>query len=436
MALTLSRGALLGLIVGMAVFAAAGMWIVWRTQRHLFGKIAIGAMAVTVLGGGILWKVNEEYFRRRMASAPTETDPRAGVWQIALRQAGESTTPLIGDGARSFYDGCFRFTPADSPVKIHADALFTHNDYLQLRVDYGWIGVVLVSLVAITHVMNGWRFVRWFVNWKFPSTGSALSGNLGFALGGLAALVATMVHAIFEFHWHVPATAITGAMILGMLANPGFESPGEFPARLTGVRPMMKIAMIAAALMMLFGAATLGRADYYSAKAMIATKDGDFFAESQYLNRCLELDPHNGDAWFRRGRLWVDQLQEGKSEGVLKKLLEKAGHDVRQAIRLNPRSLYYRLEMADILDAEGRHAEAREQIQKALEAAPNHEEARLALAVHLHRQRKFQEAEDAILWAAKATAINHGGTLRWIEQYEILKADAAKAGVVLTGPHP
>ena len=436
MALTLSRGAGLGLLLGAAVFAASGLWIVWKAHRHLFVRIAVGSLALTVLGGGLLWKVNEEYFHRRMKSAPGEGDPRAQVWRIALTQARESPSPLTGDGARSFYDGCFRFTPADSGQKILADALFTHNEYLQMRVDYGWLGIALLAGVILAHLLNAWRYIRWFVEWKFPSVGVLLSGNLGFAVGGVAALAATMVHALFEFHWHVPATAITGSIIMGMIANPGFEPPSETPARLPGVRPAMKLVMILASLVLTVGAATFGRADYYSANALIAAKDDDVFGQSRALADCLALDPRNADAWFRRGQLWVNQLDASKSPEVNRRLLEKAAHEVTQAIKLNPGHVFYRLEMADILDAMARHDEAREQIEKALEAAPNHEEPRLALAVHLHRLRKFAEAEQAILRASKATAINHGGTLRWIEAYEQLKKDAAAAGVKLPGPQP
>lgn len=433
MALTLSRGAGLGLVCGAAAFAALGLWIVWKTQRHLLVRIAIGGLALALLGGGLLWKVNQEYFERRMRSAPGEGDPRGQVWRIALTQARESGNPLVGDGARSFYDGCFRHTPADSERKILADALFAHNEYLQTRVDYGWAGVLLLAGVIAAHFTNGWRFIRWFVTWKFPAVGMLPSGNLGFAIGGLAALVATMVHAMFEFHWHVPAPAISGAIILGMIANPGFEAPSETPARIPGVRPAMKAGMILAALAMIGGAVTFGRADYFLAKALLAAKDEDVFGQSRALADCLDLDPSNAEAWFRRGQLWVDQLDPTKSPEVNKRLLDKAAHDVSQAIKLNSANVFYRLDMADILDATRKHDEAREQIQKALEAAPNHEEPRLALAVHLHRLGKFEEAERAILWAAKATAINHGGTLRWIEAYEQLKADAAAAGVRLPG---
>lgn len=436
MALTLSRGAGLGLVLGVAAFAALSLWIVWKTQRHLLVRIAIGALALAVLGGGLLWKVNEEYFERRMRSAPGEGDPRGLVWRMALAQARESGNPLVGDGARSFYDGCFRHTPADSEKKVLADALFTHNEYLQARVDYGWAGVLLLAGVIVAHFANGWRFVRWFVDWKFPAVGMLPSGNLGFTVGGLAALVATMVHAVFEFHWHVPAPAITGSIILGMIANPGFEAPSETPARIPGVRTVMKIGMILAGVVMITGAVTFGRADYFFAKALVAAKDEDVFGQSRGLSDCLELDPRNADAWCRRGQLWVDQLDEKKSPEVNRRLLDKAAHDVGQAIKLNPSNVFYRLEMADIFDATRKHDEAREQIQKALEAAPNHEEPRLALAVHLHRLGKFEEAEQAILWASKATAINHGGTLRWIEAYEQLKKDAASAGVKLPGQGP
>jgi hypothetical protein len=54
----------------------------------------------------------------------------------------------------------------------------------------------------------------------------------------------------------------------------------------------------------------------------------------------------------------------------------------------------------------------------AIRAAPWHEEARLALAVHFTRVGEFEKAERAFLWARDATAKNREGEVSWFELYQ------------------
>lgn len=425
MSLTISRGGLIGLAAGGLVFAGLSLWIVWRTQRHIFGRIIIGMAVLAALGGSVLYKVNEEYLRRRMAQQDAKTDVRGHVWTAALAQHAASTQPLIGDGARSFYDGCFKFRSPKMPG-WSADALFAHNEYLQMLVDYGWIGLLLTGLVVVTHAANGIRFLHWFAHWKFPMVGLMPSNGVAFSLGSLAALVATMVHAIFEFHWHVAATAITGAVLLGILANPGFQGPEHKPARLPGVRVGAKLAMIAASLAMIGGAITIGRADYFAAKAEIAAKDGDAFEEIRDLTRAIDIDAANGESFYRRGLAWLDQVSGEKSKTANQRALEKARGDLDQAVKLNPNAFLYALALADALDGLGEHEKGRQMIEKAIVLAPNHEEPRLALAIHYNRLRDWTAAERAYLWASNATAANLNGTMRWNDGYFAMLKQAAK----------
>ena len=425
MSLTISRGALIGLAGGGLVFAMLGLWIVWRTQRHLLMHIVIGAVVLMTLGGGVLYKVNEEYLRKRMSSLDATADVRGQVWQSAIAQHQQSPQPLIGDGARSFFDGCYKHRSPQMPGWT-PDALFAHNEYLQMLVDYGWAGLALTGLVVATHFANGIRFLHWFAHWKFPMVGLMPSNGVGLALGSLAALTASMVHAVFEFHWHVAATALTGSILLGILANPGFQGPEHRPARVPGVRGGVKLAMIAASIAMIAGGVTIGRADYFVAKAEIAAKDGDAFRQIEDFTRAIEIDPQNGETCYLRGLAWMDQVNSGKSAAANRKALEKARADLERAAKQNPNTFLYPLALADALDGLGRHDEARQRIENAILLAPNHEEPRLALAIHFNRLRDWPAAERAYLWASTAAAANLNGTMRWNHGYFAMLKQAAR----------
>ncbi|MDZ4289559.1 MAG: O-antigen ligase family protein [Prosthecobacter sp.] len=423
MALTVSRGALLGLVGGGVVFAGLLLWVIWQTKRHLFWRLVIGGAVVVGLGGGVLWKANEEYLRTRMDRSPLSNDVRFGIWEAALTQ--NAVSPVIGTGSRTFYDGSIRYRSPKLPVYAE-EALFAHNEYLQMLADYGWVGAVLLAGLVIAHGLNGLRFLRWFVRHKFMQTGRVTSTNLGLCVGALAALVATLIHAVFEFHFHVPATALTGALVLGLLASPGFETGGTEmrSLRLPGVRLLTKLALLAASLTLLAGLWRYGPGDYYLALSQIDQARNDTLAQMGHLTQAIEADPNNPESLYQRGLVRLNGLNADKNLAT-HPVLKKAVADLEACVALNPSSYLHQLALADGYDAQKRYDEGLGAIRQALLAAPLHEEPRLALGMHWHRLGKFEEAEMAYLWAGQSLAWNEEGTARWIDTYRVMLQHAA-----------
>lgn len=426
MALTESRGALVGMAVGAAVFSAVGLWVIWKTQRHIFGRLILVVMVMIGLVGSVLYIVNSEYLKRRAHVNPVTGDVRQYVWTAAEEQA--AMQPVTGMGSRMFYDYCVTLRPAGM-AGYHEDPLFAHNEYLQMLADYGWTGVVLLGLVVLAHAANGLRFVRWFASHKFLHTGTLLSNTLGFATGALGALAATMAHAIFEFHFHVAATAITGALVLGLLANPGFDLHDNGRLRIPGVRPFAKVLLVAASVLMMVGAVWIGPADWHAAKAGIAAARGDMQGRVDGFSAAVQRDRFNAEAWYQRGLAWIDQWKPSLPEPVRMRLLQKAADDLEQAVQLNAQHYLYATALVDVYDRLGREADALRMANTAVKAAPWHEEARLALALHLHRWRHFEEAERTYLWAWKSRKPNRADELNWMDSYQQLLKDAASVRV-------
>lgn len=423
MALTESRGALVGLAVGVAVFATVGLWIIWKTQRHIFGRLIVMVVILVGLVGSVLFIVNSEYLKRRAYANPLTGDVRQYVWQAASEQ--HAMQPLTGAGSRMFYDYCVTLRP-EGMAGYHEDPLFAHNEYLQMLADYGWVGLALLVLVVLVHLANGLRFVQWFANHKFLHTGMLMSNTLAFATGALGALVATMAHAVFEFHFHVAATAIMGALILGLLANPGFDLHDSKRLRIPGIRSLAKVLLVLASMTMVGGAVWLGPSDWFAAKAGMATAHGDMQGRVEGFTAAIERDRFNADAWYRRGLAWTDQWKPTLPAGLRRRLLDKAATDLEQAVRLNPHHYLYATLLVDVYDRMGRQADALRMANVAVKAAPWHEEARLSLAVHLHRWRQFEEAEKAYLWAREARKPNRPNEINWVDNYQRLLRDLTR----------
>ncbi len=416
-ALTISRGAMLGMAVGGCVFVLLTLWIVWRTRRSLFKWLVIALLLVCGAVGGALYKVNEESMLTRQLATPLGEDMRTHIWRAALAQHAES--PWTGAGSRMFYEGGITHRDPETPAQT-GDSLFAHNEYLQTLADYGWAGLTLVVLVVFAHLMNGIRFLRWFATEKFPATGMLGSNSLALTLGSIAALVATLVHAVFEFHGHVPAIAILGAVVLGLLANPGVESEVFKSRRIWGLRFLMKIVMLAASAAMIGGAAIFGMADGYAAIAQVQSKRGETDKALGNLARAVEIDPRNAALANQHGLALMESIKPGMTEEKYRRAVDASVTELTRATLLNPHNYLQQLALADALDAAGKTDAAMGAIQRALTLAPLYEEPRMALGMHYHRLGKFEEAEFSYLWAGQAKALNHAGTTNWLDNYRQL----------------
>jgi O-antigen ligase len=421
-ALTMSRGGLVGLGVGGVVLAVLGILVLSKTQRHLLGKVLAGVGVIGVLGGVMLYGVFSEQLQMRLGGASfSEGDPRPFIWRSALAQHAEQ--PLVGVGARMFYDGCIIHRVADSPPWM-VDAEFAHNEWLQMLADYGWVGLGLVVIMLFSHFANVASYLRWFVNDKFPRTASLTSGGLALVLGAAAALAALLTHAVFEFNFHVPAVAVMAACLLGICANPGCAPEARRALRVPGARLLLKVGLIGASACILWGAMKFGRADYCAERANLADGEEDAtIARLKWLTEAIALDPRNSRLWEARGSARITAAN-GMPVDLERSLLKRAVTDLEEARRLNPRSFTAALELADALIPLGEFDRASQAIQDGMALAPLFERPRLTLAHYYNRLQRWQDAEEAYLFSADARAGKSGD---WFTEYRQMLKDASAA---------
>lgn len=428
--LTLSRAALLGAGVGAIMMLVLSLWFVWRSNRHLFGMIVIGGLVAALLGGAVLYQVGADNLRRRMANSPVEADLRWNIWESGLQQ--HALSPVVGTGARTFKDYGQTLRQPDAPAH-QLDPVFMHNEYLQMMGDYGWIGLGLFAIAILLHLGNGLRFVWWFVNWRYPETGAMRSDSFAMALGAMAALVAGLVHAVFEFHFHVPSLVLLAAFCCGVLMNPGFKLESHQPQRLVGVRPLSKVMTGLAALTLLAATWRYAPADYESSQAGIARARGDRDDEAYWLNRAMRSGGDNAEVHYRMGLLQLEGVSAPVDEGG-KLLLSTAVEHLSKAASLNPLHYLYYVALTDVYDIQGREADALTAARMAVKTAPQHEEARLALALHHTRFGRFEEAERTFLWVSKASARNAPGEQSWYDFYRGMLELARRQAVAVSAP--
>ncbi len=420
-ALTLSRGALIGLGVGGLTLGVIVLRLLSRTHPYLIKRLLVGVGAFALLAGVVFFGVfSEQLYTRFSGTAFNQGDSRLFVWRSAM--PGLAAQPLIGAGARTFYDACITNRTPDSPPWMQ-DAQFVHNDWLQLLAEYGWLGLLLLLGVLFAHFRQASIFLKWYATERFPLTGVLTSRSLGMVAGAVAALVAVLVHALFDFHFHVPAIALTAAFLFGIIANPGLGRSESRPVRIPGVRPVLKWGTAVAGVCLVLGAIRLGQADYFAEKADQHPDDEELKLDRiVWLSRAIELDSKNFRTWYQRGLARI-HAAAGEPQTLAKSLLTRAITDLETASRLNGDQVFVVLALADAYDAVGRQEDAMKSIQKAARLAPLFEGPRLALALHYHRLQNRELAEEAYLWAADATA---GRLEEWRPYYKKLLEEAQR----------
>ncbi len=215
-AVSLSRGGWGATLAGLLALA---LWGDWRERRVWIRIGAVGA--VVILFGFTAWKLAPA---RILATFTGKTgteiglrDPtlniRTHLWTGTLTLIREQ--PLVGHGIGSWQ---WLYPKHKHPVVVtHTE--YTHNDYLNLASDYGFIGVVLLLCV----------FAGFFWQAARTSDPRIPSDERSFVVGSVVGVVAVLFHAIFDFNSHIPANALFLAAILGCTA--AIEDPDRRFAR-------------------------------------------------------------------------------------------------------------------------------------------------------------------------------------------------------------
>ncbi len=186
--LSLSRGGILSTLAALSAFAAViGARRLTRGHLWMAGAAVAGALAFTV------WLVAQPLFDRLGTIADAATlAARTGMWSDTWRLATDF--PLFGSGFGTLVEVYPRYQTVYAGMQV----IHAHNDWLQLLAEGGLAGTLavlaLIGAYAAAAVKNLLR----------RRDGEAIT----LALGGLAGLLAFLLHSFTEFNAHIPANAL------------------------------------------------------------------------------------------------------------------------------------------------------------------------------------------------------------------------------------
>ena len=396
-----SRGALLAFV---AAVACVGL--------YRFGKPFLAVIMLALIAGAIV----QNPLQQRVLTVGAQ-DPyaytRLAIWQNSLERIIDHPWG-VGLGLYKYTSFQYRFPVESAIARYGKRAESAHNEYLQLAVELGVLGLVLfLAGVALL----GWEIRETL---RLPLEPWERGLVIGLSGGILGILVHSGVDAVF----HEPALVLLAILFAGMilvvkrLRQPQGPSVWTMPFPYHPVRAV-SIGVVAVLCALLIvqpaaawyafdkgaGEAAVGREDqafdwfqratliapgttaYHDALALAEVRLFQQSGDPRWLLRAideltmgLELNPLDGRFAHRLGTLHVllaDRVGPGLQQ---EDLWRQAAAYFEQAMRLDPYSPFNYHELGKIRRAQGHKEEALALFRRAISYEPNFLPARAQLA--------------------------------------------------------
>lgn len=275
-ALTSSRGATLGLLVGLAVMAAVVYRRVPRPRLVVLAVIVLAAYLVAnfMLKGEVAGRLGT------LASFAASGYDRFLIWEGAWRMLMDE--PWWGIGLGTYW---LHWPPYRHPDDV-SGGFYVHNDYLQIWIETGLPGLLLLLAVYVAVLITFARLVR------HPKASAMEVVESAGLFGGLLAIA---VHTFFDFDLYIyPIQLVMGLMLAQLhamyLARVQAPVIAIAPARRMSVRAYRTIGLLAVLLPLFYFAALGGSAMLaYQARELAAQRK--WVEASSALSRAARLMP-------------------------------------------------------------------------------------------------------------------------------------------------
>ncbi|MFQ3670037.1 MAG: O-antigen ligase family protein [Verrucomicrobiia bacterium] len=196
---SISRGSYLAWLAGFGLLSLLWAWHLTTGTRWIKIIVAAGGTVAITLAGLGFWFFSQQ----ERALSLFRDDFRFRLFDDAWRMFLQA--PWIGYGPATFDFVHQRFHGPE----FQSRAYYTHNDYLNTLCDYGLVGLALVlGFVGLL----AWSF-------RPPPESKSTARQTDLAALGYAVLAASLVHALVDFNFHLPACALTFFVISGLASS-------------------------------------------------------------------------------------------------------------------------------------------------------------------------------------------------------------------------
>jgi O-antigen ligase len=376
--LTESRSGWIGLMTGIVVLAVA---LSLRKGFKQFIAVLLAAPLLAAATGFVVWKMSPRVQAR--VEQALNGDVRVVIWKDTLEMVKDH--PVFGSGLGSYR---WMYPHYRKHMIENADPEFAHNDYLHYWAESGAVGLAIMAAVVVMIVMRSVRIIRRDEDEK----------NVYLAGAMLGAMSGALVHAFFDFNFHIFANTHVFIFICGCLIA---ATPDRKVDRVFDMKPN-RISWISTGLVVLL----LMLAGYYSrtmvsyayvraAGENVKSMRWDL-AQKQY-KKAMDWSPsswkaHIGYAHLLRTRsFWV------RDKVLKQQWIDLAHVHYNKSLKQNPWEIDAVYGLSGLYKVSGDQEKALELRRKAVAMVPRHVFYLNELGLQLKDMGRHQEALDVFL---------------------------------------
>lgn len=396
--LSTSRSAYVGIPVGVGMFAMVSFFIVRRGALAYRGWFSLGALILVALSLGIALVVGAESSIVQIRLSELGADHyREKMWFLSVPPM-LSLNPWLGAGAALFDQLSLRYRGAG----FDGRAVHAHNDWLQLLVEYGRVGLLLGLAFFITHLAAGWRNALRMAR-EMPPAGWLPQGmDLGLTTGALAAAASQGTHALFDYRLHIPAVVLLLGLCAGCLAGTRLDvATRELRPMPNWLRPLAFLLPAITGIWLVWAILHEGPAEYRALQAENAMIRKDPQLAWNLVEEGLALRPANPRLLVLAGES-AAQLGNAATDSIERmEWYRRSADDFETVTKLRPHVAYAWRERALALDWYGRPRTALPVHLRAIALEPDNARGYEYLALHYWRMGQPDEAERLLLMAQR-----------------------------------
>lgn len=358
---------------------------------------------------------------------------RLDIWRNSIKLIGEN--PILGTGYRTFHV----VNTAWLPYNIRYD--FAHNDYLQITIELGLVGLVLLLWFILSYGISIWHFYR--------HTIPAKTANTYLLTGMIAGTIGTLTHSLVDFDLYIPGIGIVFWVFIALIISSSrakvlkIRTGNKYVSRVSKKYFMTTLVIIITLLALIPTGSK-----YFQDLGDKQMRRANPNRALQYYRTASFLAPHYGNP-HKDVATAINEIARHETEIVKKlQLLSLARTELEKAILYNPRSwqlwksiaLFYEMNLdhfvfdlgnsvaafnpTDSINSENKDLwltvpQAHNYYRETIKLYPNNRDLWKELA---QSYLKYNYLDSAIVWHEKLLAIEtHNNSVRTSFSESLLK---------------
>lgn len=413
-----SRGASLSLLLGLMILVVFLHRQISKAKIYTLITIIFIAFIIATLSQYFIPNLPAGFSERMVSIQDTKTagQPRYIIWESLLPLF--KSMPWYGLGLGSLW----MFWPPLRPASDTSAGYFAHNDYMQITLEAGYPGIVLLLALFIFVLIYFIRTLK-----------TNLSTLQRIELVSLfAALTTFSAHSFFTYNFYIlPLLLIAGLYLarFNQLVSLHADNQKSLPALNANFSPFLYSISALGIMTLLIGYfLTVSLSSFYNSEAKKEMQKNHYQKASTLYLKSQKLAPLMDNPFFsyadllRRG---ANQLISAKKFKQADTLLNLAYINLSNAEKLNPlrpqthhiRGLIYERKQPE---------QAKHEFRKALKLDPRFLFSRIRLAKLLHKEKRLKQAMEVLY---KGVDYNYPVSKVMLEYMKLFAKYSREAGV-------